>query len=156
MQIATRLFVRNVWLQAVVMALASLALTEAMWAPAPVTYHALEWAPYDTWMRLRSQPAPDSHLLLVMRDQASEQQFGAGLWDRSLPARLITGLHDAGAAAIGLDIPLDFPSPPNLGGAVSDALLNGSITGSSFHIGCFSQSRVGAIAKPFCTTNHFS
>ena len=128
MQIATRLFVRNVWLQAVVMALASLALSEAMWAPAPVTYHALEWAPYDTWMRLRSQPAPDSHLLLVMRDQASEQQFGAGLWDRSLPARLITGLHDAGAAAIGLDIPLDFPSPPNLGGAVSDALLMEAVT----------------------------
>jgi len=128
MQIATRLFVRNVWLQAVVMALASLALTEILWAPAPVTYHALEWAPYDTWMRLRSQPAPDSHLLLVMRDQASEQQFGAGLWDRSLPARLITGLHDAGAAAIGLDIPLDFPSPPNLGGAVSDALLMEAVT----------------------------
>lgn len=128
MQIATRLFVRNVWLQAVVMALASVALTEILWAPAPVTYHALEWAPYDTWMRLRSQPAPDSHLLLVIRDQASEQQFGAGMWDRSLPARLITGLHDAGAAAIGLDIPLDLPSPPNLGGAVSDALLTEAVT----------------------------
>jgi CHASE2 domain-containing sensor protein len=128
MHIATRLFVRNVWLQAVVMALASVALTEILWAPAPVTYHALEWAPYDTWMRLRSQPAPDSHLLLVIRDQASEQQFGAGMWDRSLPARLITGLHDAGAAAIGLDIPLDLPSPPNLGGAVSDALLTEAVT----------------------------
>ena len=123
MRIATRLFVRNVWLQAVVMALAAITLTEVMWAPAPVTYHALEWAPYDTWMRLRSQPAPDSHLLLVVRDPASEQQFGTGLWDRSLPARLITALHDAGAASIGIDIPLDFPSPPNLGGAVSDALL---------------------------------
>ena len=128
MQIATRLFVRNVWLQAVVMALLAVALSEALWAPAPVTYHALEWAPYDTWMRVRSQPAPDSHLLLVMRDQASEQQFGAGLWDRSLPARLIAALHDAGAAAIGLDIPLDFPSPPNLGGAVSDALLTEAVT----------------------------
>ena len=149
MQIATRLFVRNVWLQAVVMALASLALTEAMWAPAPVTYHALEWAPYDTWMRLRSQPAPDSHLLLVMRDQASEQQFGAGLWDRSLPARLITGLHDAGAAAIGLDIPLDFPSPPNLGGAVSDALLMEAVTSAgtvsypAFPTAPIDQDRVG-------------
>lgn len=123
MRIATRLFVRNVWLQAVVMALVSLALTEVMWTPAPVTYTALEWAPYDTWMRLRSQPAPDSPLLLVVRGQASEQQFGTGLWDRSLSARLITGLHDAGAASIGIDIPLDLPSPPNLGGAVSDALL---------------------------------
>ena len=128
MQIATRLFVRNVWLQAVVMALASVALTEILWAPAPVTYHALEWAPYDTWMGLRAQPTPDSHLLLVVRDQASEQQFGTGLWDRSLPARLIAGLHDAGAAAIGIDIPLDLPSPPNLGGAVSDALLTEAVT----------------------------
>lgn len=128
MQIATRLFVRNVWLQAVVMALASVALTEILWAPAPVTYTTLEWAPYDTWMRLRSQPASDSHLLLVVRDHASEQQFGAGLWDRSLPARLIAAVHDAGAAAIGLDIPLDLPSPPNLGGAVSDALLTEAVT----------------------------
>ncbi len=128
MQIATRLFVRNVWLQAVVMALASVALIEILWAPAPVTYHALDWAPYDTWMRLRAQSTPDSRLLLVVRDQASEQQFGAGLWDRSLPARLIAGLHDAGAAAIGLDIPLDLPSPPNLGGAVSDALLTEAVS----------------------------
>jgi DNA-binding NtrC family response regulator/CHASE2 domain-containing sensor protein len=123
MQIAARLFVRNVWLQAVVIALASVALSEVLWTPAPVTYSALEWAPYDTWMRLRSQPAPDSPLLLVTRDRASEQQFGTGVWDRSLPARLITAVHDAGAAAIGLDVPLDLPSPPNLGGAVSDALL---------------------------------
>ena len=123
MRIAIRLFVRNLWLQAVILALAAITLTELMWAPAPATYHALEWAPYDTWMRLRSQPAPDPHLLLVVRDPASEQQFGTGLWDRSLPARLITALHDAGAASIGIDIPLDFPSPPNLGGAVSDALL---------------------------------
>ncbi|MCS6290033.1 MAG: sigma 54-interacting transcriptional regulator [Nitrospira sp.] len=128
MQIATRLFIRNVWLQAVVMALLAVALNEALWAPAPVTHHALEWAPYDTWMRLRSQPAPDSPLLLVLRDRASEQQFGTGLWDRSLPARLVTALHEAGAAAIGLDIPLDFPSPPNLGGAVSDALLMEAVT----------------------------
>lgn len=128
MQIATRLFVRNVWLQAVVMAVLAVALSEALWAPAPVTYSALEWAPYDTWMRLRSQPGPDSPLLLVSRDRASEQQFGTGLWDRSLPARLVTALHDGGAAAIGLDIPLDFPSPPNLGGAVSDALLIEAVT----------------------------
>ncbi len=123
MRIAIRLFVRNIWLQALVMALVAIALTEVIWTPAPVTYHALEWTPYDSWMRLRTQPAPNPHLLLVVRDQASEQQFGAGLWDRSLPARLITALHDAGAASIGIDIPLDFPSLPNLGGAVSDALL---------------------------------
>lgn len=123
MRIATRLFVRSIWLQALVMALSAIALTEVIWTPAPATYQALEWAPYDSWMRLRAHAAPDPHLFLVVRDQASEQQFGAGLWDRSLAARLITALHDAGAASIGIDIPLDVPSPPNLGGAVSDALL---------------------------------
>ena len=123
MRIATRLFVRNSWLQAVVMALAAMAFAKVIWTPAPATYHALEWAPYDTWMRLRAQPPPDPNLLLIVRDQASEQQFGTGPWDRALPAKLITALHDAGAASIGLDIPLDLPSPPNLGGAVSDALL---------------------------------
>ena len=123
MRIATRLFVRTIWLQAAVMALASIVLSEVIWMPAPATRQALDWAPYDTWMRLRAQPAPDPHLLLIVRDQASEQQFGTGSWDRALPAKLITALHDAGAAAIGLDIPLELPSPPNLGGAVSDALL---------------------------------
>jgi DNA-binding NtrC family response regulator/CHASE2 domain-containing sensor protein len=123
MRIATRLFVRNSWLQALVMALAAMAFAEIIWMPAPATYQTLEWAPYDTWMRLRVQPAPAPHLLLILRDQASEQQFGTGSWDRALSAKLITALHDAGAASIGLDIPLDVPSPPNLGGAVSDALL---------------------------------
>lgn len=123
MRIATRLFVRNIWLQAVLMAFAATLSAEFLWSPAPATYTALEWAPYDTWMRLRAQPSHAPRLLLVARDQASEQQFGAGHWDRSIPARLITALHDAGAAAIGIDIPLDLPSPPHLGGAVSDALL---------------------------------
>jgi len=36
------------------------------------------------------------------------------------------------------------------------AVLNGSITGSASHILCFSHWVVGPIAKPFCTTNHFS
>lgn len=127
MRIATRLFVRNVWLQAVLMAFAATLCAEILWSPSPTTYTALEWAPYDTWMRLRSQPAHSSPLLLVVRDHASEQQFGVGHWDRSIPARLITALHDAGVTAVGIDIPLDLPSPPYLGGAVSDALLSEAV-----------------------------
>lgn len=123
MSTATRLFVRNVWLQALVMALCALLVSQLIWTAAPATFHAIEWAPYDTWIRLRPHPAPDPHLLLVTRDPAGDHQFGAGQWDRSLAATLITALHDAGATAIGIDIPLDLPSPPNLGGAVSDALL---------------------------------
>lgn len=123
MSTATRLFVRNSWLQALVLAFSALLGSELIWTMAPATFHTIEWAPYDTWIRLRPHPAPDSHLLLITRDPAGDHQFGAGQWDRSLAATLITALHDAGATAIGLDIPLDLPSPPNLGGAVSDALL---------------------------------
>jgi DNA-binding NtrC family response regulator/CHASE2 domain-containing sensor protein len=123
MPITSRLFVRNIWLQAVLMALVATFFASIIWLPAPATYTALEWAPYDTWMRLRSQQGFSSSLLLAVRDQASERQWGAGYWDRGLSARLITALHDAGAAAVGVDIPLDLPSPPNLGGALSDALL---------------------------------
>ena len=123
MRIATRLFVRNVWLQAALMAFAATLCAELLWSALPTTYTALEWAPYDTWMRLRSHATHPSRLLLVVRDHASEQQFGLGHWDRSLSARLVTALHDAGARAIGIDTPINLPSPPNLGGAVSDTLL---------------------------------
>ena len=131
MRIATRLFVRNLWLQAAVMTLAAIVLSDILWTPAPATRQALEWAPYDTWIRLRAQPAPDQNLLLILRDQASDQQFGTGPWDRALPAKLITALHEAGAASIGVDIPLELPSPPNLGGAVSDALLIEAVTSAA-------------------------
>ena len=117
MRIATRLLVRHIWLQAVLMALAATLFAAAIWSIAPATYTALEWAPYDTWMRLRSQPVLSSPVLLVIRDQPSERQWGAGYWDRNLSARLITALYDAGAAAVGVDIPLDLPSSLKLGGA---------------------------------------
>ena len=123
MRIVTRLFVRNVWLQAALMAFAATLSAELLWSTLPTTYTALEWAPYDNWMRLRSQATHPSHLVLVVRDPASEQQFGLGYWDRSIPARLVTALHDAGVRAIGIDTPINLPSPPNLGGAVSDTLL---------------------------------
>jgi DNA-binding NtrC family response regulator/CHASE2 domain-containing sensor protein len=130
MRIATRLFVRNVWLQAALMALAAMLCAEVLWSSIPTIYTALEWAPYDTWMRLRPQASQShpSHLLLVVRDYASEQQFGLGHWDRSIPARLVTAIHDAGARAIGIDTPINLPSPPNLGGAVSDTLLIEAVT----------------------------
>ena len=90
MSTATRLFVRTLWLQALVMALSALLLTEILWTAAPATYQTVEWAPHDTWVRLRPQPVPDSRLLVITRDEASDQQFGAGQWDRSLTATLIT------------------------------------------------------------------
>ena len=42
---ATRLFVGTLWLQALVMALSALLLTEILWTAAPATYQTVEWAP---------------------------------------------------------------------------------------------------------------
>ena len=62
-------------------------------------------------------------LLIVVRDPASEEEFGSGPWDRAIFARLLTAAHESGALAIGLDHRLDHASPAQLGGAASDALL---------------------------------
>lgn len=123
MRQATRVFFSTLWLQAVATGLVATMLAALVWSWAPALYYALDWAPYDTWIKLRRSPEASPDILLILRDQAADQQFGAGLWDRSLIARSITSLHDADAARIGIDLPIDRPSPPNLGGAVSDALL---------------------------------
>ncbi|MFO0732715.1 MAG: sigma 54-interacting transcriptional regulator [Nitrospiraceae bacterium] len=120
---ATRVFFSTLWLQAVTTGLVATLLAALLWAWAPALYSALDSGPYDTWLTLRHSPAASPDILLILRDQSADQQFGTGLWDRSLVARSITALHDAGASRIGIDLPIDRPSPPNLGGAVSDALL---------------------------------
>ncbi|MGH7206222.1 MAG: sigma 54-interacting transcriptional regulator [Nitrospiraceae bacterium] len=84
---------------------------------------ALEWSPYDTWLRLR-QPIPVSPLVvMITRDQASEARFGNGTWDHALFARAMTALGRAGAAVVSLDVSIEHPSPPGRGGAASDAML---------------------------------
>ena len=84
---------------------------------------ALEWSAYDRWLRARAPVPVSPALLVVARDPASEARFGAGAWDRSVLARVITSLARAGAVAIGADLPLGQASPPGRGGAASDALL---------------------------------
>src|SRR5882724_5006143 len=88
---------------------------------------ALEWSAYDRWLRTR-EPAPVSPApVIVVRDPASEARFGTGAWDRAVLARLITSLSRAGAAVVGVDVPLGQPSAPGRGGASSDALLSQAI-----------------------------
>src|SRR3989454_3370004 len=111
-------------LMAAVIGLAAtlLALGVATLGGAGVT--ALEWSVYDRWVRAR-EPAPVSPALLVVtRDPASEARFGTGAWDRAVLARVITSLSRAGAAAIGVDVPLGQLSAPGRGGPSSDALLS--------------------------------
>ena len=59
----------------------------------------------------------------MVRDAPSEARLGTGAWDRASLARVLGALSRSGAAAIGVDLPLDRPSAPGRGGAASDALL---------------------------------
>jgi transcriptional regulator with PAS, ATPase and Fis domain len=118
-----RQFLSHPWLQSLAMGLLSITLALALWAPAPATYAALDWTVYDWWMSHRGPIPVSPSLVIIRRDPASEAIFGPGAWDRALLARVITAVHEAGAAAIGIADRLDQASPAALGGATSDALL---------------------------------
>ena len=117
-----RLFITSPLLQALVIGLLASLLAKGLWALAPVTYSALDWALYDSWLRVRAPIATSDALTVVVRDPDSEARFGATL-DRAVLAQFISAAHDAGAAAIGIDHRLDHASPASLGGAASDALF---------------------------------
>lgn len=84
---------------------------------------ALDWSVYDRWLRGRAVLPDTPTLVVIVRDPASEARFGAGAWDRAVLARVVAALGRAGAAVVGLDVPLGQPSAPGRGGASSDALL---------------------------------
>jgi DNA-binding NtrC family response regulator/CHASE2 domain-containing sensor protein len=105
------------------MSLAAVSLAWFLWSLAPAAFTTLERGWYDTWLRERRPPDAGPRLLVGVRDARSEQLFGSGPWDRAVVARFVSALQEAGAGAIGIDVPLNSPSPPTQGGAASDALL---------------------------------
>ena len=117
-----RLFITIPLLQALTIGLLASVLAKGLWTLAPVTFTALDWTLYDTWLRVRAPIATSDALSIVIRDPDSEERFGAML-DRAVLAQFITAVHEAGASAIGIDHRLDHASPSSLGGAASDALL---------------------------------
>src|SRR6185295_12470954 len=118
-----RNFLSSSWLQAGAMGLLATVLSFGLWTAASTTFTALDWTAYDIWSTDRGPIPVSPSLLIVTRDQASEQEFGVGPWDRAILARLLTSAHESGALAIGLDHRLDPSGPAQLGGAASDALL---------------------------------
>ncbi len=118
-----RRFLGSSCLQAGAMGLLATVLASGLWAPASTTFTALDWTLYDFWLTDRTTIPISPSLLIVTRDPASEEEFGAGPWDRAILARLMTSAHEAGALAIGLDDRLDHASQAQRGGAASDALL---------------------------------
>lgn len=118
-----RLFIISTPLQAPGIGLVAMLLSATLWSVAPVTFTALDYSVYDTWLRHRAPPPLNPSLAVVARDTAGEERFGRGPWDRAILAQTIVAIHEAGAAVIGLDHRLDYASPAQLGGAASDALL---------------------------------
>jgi DNA-binding NtrC family response regulator/CHASE2 domain-containing sensor protein len=120
---ARTVFAESSALQALAIGLAASLTAWLLWQTAPAAFTTWEWSPYDAWLRFRASVPASRSIVLIARDRASEERFGTGPWDRALIAKLVTALHDAGAAVIGVELPITAPSPPHLGGAVSDALL---------------------------------
>lgn len=117
-----RLFLTSTTLQALTMGLLAALPAIALWTAAPATLTALDWALYDAWLYHRTPIAVSPLLTIVARDPAADERFGP-MVERSSLAQLLTAVHEADAAAIGLDHRLDHASPASLGGATGDALL---------------------------------
>ena len=100
-------------------------LAAAFVLQAPLT--PVDWSVYDAWVRRRPTSPPSPDVVMVVRDAGSETRFGRGAWDRAILARVVANAARGGAAAIGLDVAADQPSPPGRGGAISDALLSQSV-----------------------------
>jgi DNA-binding NtrC family response regulator/CHASE2 domain-containing sensor protein len=156
MTLPGRLFLTHRWVQAAVMSLAAVSMAWFLWTLAPAAFTTMERGWYDTWLKARRPPQTNPRLLLGVRDQQTEQVFGSGQWDRAVIARFVSGLQEAGAAAIGIDVPVNSPSPPTQGGAASDALLLEAVrsAGSVVYPDARSFEAQTAIASPSADVAH--
>jgi transcriptional regulator with PAS, ATPase and Fis domain/CHASE2 domain-containing sensor protein len=82
-----------------------------------------EWNTYDLRMQWRGAIPPTDHLVIIGRDDKSDEQFGVGIWDRDIFAKMIAALQRAGARTIALDFHFSGASPQQRGGKASDQML---------------------------------
>ncbi len=97
--------------------------TAALWIAIPELLTSWEQKTYDARFRSRGPIEVSPALVLIMRDQESDERFGEGTWDRAIFAEMITGLSQAGAAVIAPDFLFRCPSPKANGGLASDRAL---------------------------------
>ena len=94
-----------------------LAIALVLHVRAPGFVENLRFRVFDTYQRLSPRPPAGAPVVVVDIDDASLRRVGQWPWPRTRIAELIDGLHDAGAAVIGLDVLLsepDFTSPENV------------------------------------------
>ena len=93
----------------VVAGLLALALMLGLFAIRPWVLDRLELSLLDWRFRLRGVASTTDRVALVTIDQKSVDEFGRWPWRRSVMARLIDRLSDAGVAVIGMDILFSEP-----------------------------------------------
>lgn len=94
-------------------AAAAALLTALLVLSRPGVLATLERAAQDDAVRHTTAPAASSRVAIVAVDEASLSELGQWPWPRDVIGRLVTSLHDAGAAAIAFDIL--FSEPDRLG-----------------------------------------
>ncbi len=73
-----RQFLNSSWLQAGALGLSATVLAFSLKTAAPTTFAVLDWTAYDFWLTDRAPIPISPSLLIVTRDQASEEEFGTG------------------------------------------------------------------------------
>jgi transcriptional regulator with GAF, ATPase, and Fis domain len=74
-------------------------------------------------MQLRGSVKLTSQLVIIARDDVSDEEIGVGIWNRQIFAKVIDALHRAGARVIALDFDFSQASPKERGGEASDQAL---------------------------------
>ncbi|MCC6989117.1 MAG: CHASE2 domain-containing protein, partial [Acidobacteria bacterium] len=94
-------------------ALAAAAVAGAIALVHPGPLADLDLAAHDAFVRQTPAPPASPAVAIVAVDEPSLDAHGQWPWPRDVIARLVTSLHEAGAAAIAFDIL--FPEPDRLG-----------------------------------------
>jgi adenylate cyclase len=84
--------------------------------------HILEGRATDIQFRLRGPRPPHPDVVVVAVDEKSAQTYGRWPWPRELVARGIDRLHDAGVAAVGLDMTFTDELPDETSRAWREAI----------------------------------
>jgi adenylate cyclase len=92
-------------------ALGVIVLIGAIWYRAPEFLHTIEFNLYDQNFRLRGRRVPNPQVAIVTIDEPSLVAVGHWPWPRTVLARLVRRLDEAGAASIAFDVLLNEPDP---------------------------------------------
>jgi len=109
-------------LTALVFGVVATGLVWGLWVLAPSVMENWERSSYDARMKVRGKIEATPQLLIIARDNESDERFGYGIWDRAEFAKVIQGLGEAGAAVVGIDFQFG-DNGADQGSARSDEVL---------------------------------